>query len=306
MPLSKIQIALYSTLAIGVLAGLAFHIPHWTLIVLGLIVGLADFLLDRKPSAQSVRRGRVPRASGVEQWILLGVSVAFCVLALLIAGHDWRRAAVTIAIFGGCALVFFANIRRRRREKYWKAAIVRVVGGVNIYFDAPRMGLLAVGLCFVGCVIYFVGSDDPLLMRLVGAFIALVGVGLAITLALGFYSRRFIRFEPDCFMVGEHRYRLRIDWDNIASIFLLEYASNPFVGLQLRDVAAVSIEPTARIINFMRLVRNNRALADADVFIAPRNYGIDGPVLASALQRYALNPEARRELAVLHLPVHGG
>jgi hypothetical protein len=243
------------------------------------------------------RKGTLGRSPGVEEWTLLAVSVAFCAIAVLIMlSTQWRTAVIVLAFFGSCALIFGSNIRRKLRERKWEHATVRVAGGVNIYMDAPRMGFIALGCFIVGATIYFVGTDAPMFMRLIGAFVALVGVGLAIAIAMGFYRRQYLRFEPDGVVLGQPGYSFRVDWDNIAHVVAFEYASNPMVGMMLHDPGAVSVDPPASLPKYEKLIRSNRATMNVDVFLAARLYGIDGPALANALQRYAMDREARAEL----------
>jgi len=244
-------------------------------------------------------RGTIQYSPGVEDWALLAVSVGFCVIGLLLVRYDWRTAVVTNALFGGGALTFLDAIRRKQRAQRWKGATVRVVGGVNIYVDTPRMGFIALGLCVVGAIIYFVGIDYPLLFRLLGAFIAVVGVGLGIAMALGFHGRNFIRFDRDAFTVREGRICYRIAWDNFARVVEIEYARNPFVGIEVASEHAVVVEPAARGDLFLRLVHRNRGFMGVDVLIAAGHFGIDASVLSAALTRYATDADARAELVKL-------
>jgi hypothetical protein len=354
--LSRTQIVLYLGLIAGVIAGLAYGLPQWQLITLGLIVGIVDIVTSRgkpPPRAAAVwpwqrpafwavlallvalaialryldapvgivvlicslglvpygfqlggeiarkRRqlsGRIPRPSGTEDWAIFIGSIALCVLGLLLVRQDWRTAIVTSTFFGACALTLFTVIYRKRRERRWRASVVRVTGGVDIPVSASRFGFIALGCFVVGAVMFFVGVNYPLLMRLLGAFIGLVGVALAIALACGYFTRQVIRFDPDAFTVGERGFRCRIAWDDIAEVAEFEFARNPFVGVWLRDLEAVIVEPANRFDSFLSRVANDRALMSADVVIAPRNFGIDGPALAAALKRYAIDRSARAEL----------
>ena len=309
--LSKTQVVLYTILAVGIIAGLAYGLPRWQLVILGLIVGIADVFTSRRdPSPQTIDakrapiKGKIRRSPGVEDWALLAVSIGFCVIGLLLVRYDWRTAVVTIAMFGAGALTFLSIIRRKRREQQWKGATVRVSGGVNIYMDTPRMGLIALGLCIVGAVMYFVSSNYPLLFRLIGAFIGLVGVGLAIFIALGFHGRNFLRFDPDAITIREGRIRYRIAWDNCARVVEIEYASNPVVGIELASVDAVVVKPAMRGDLFLRLVHRNRGFMGVDILIYAGQFGIDGTVLAAALAG-SLRPATDRALAIGAGGVHG-
>lgn len=292
---SKTEIVLYSVLAVGIFVGLHFDVSVWLLIGFATLIGVVDSSLGRRRKGEQ-RKGTRALGPNVQDWALLGTSLAFCAVALLLVTHDWRAAVVTITFFGSCALVFWTNILRKRREKQWQGATVKVAGRVNIYAKGAHMPAIAFGCMFVGSVCCFIGIDYPLLFRLLGAFIALVGVGVAIALALGFYRRQYLRFDPDAITFGERTYRYQVGWDNIADVDSIEYADNPFVGIRLCNAEIVTIDPVQETEAFRKHVASNRALMNVDIFIAPRNFGIDGTVLAAALARYATNPSAREEL----------
>jgi hypothetical protein len=243
-----------------------------------------------------MRETRRGGSAGAKEWALLAISVMFCLAGSLGLRRDWRMAVVTITFFGACGLVFLANILRRRREQRLRHGTVHVTGNVNIYVDKAGMAYTALACFLLGAVMYFAGAQYPLLFRLIGAFIGVLGIALAIAIATGFNSRQFIRFEPDAFIVGERAYRARIEWTNIASVLTFEYARNPFVGVQLVNVLGVRVEPAEKAGAFVRHVGRNRALMGPDWVIASRNFGIDSVVLANALQRYAMQPGAREEL----------
>jgi hypothetical protein len=211
--------------------------------------------------------------------------------------QDWRASIVTLAFFGSCAAVFLTIILRKRRERRWSQADVCVVGSVDIHVDASRIVYIATALALLGAIMYFVGNSMPLVYRLLGAFVGLVGIGLAVAIALGLHSQQYIRFEPDAFIVGERNYRARIHWDNISVVALIEYAHNPFVGIKLHSVAGVRVEPPDQVAGFLRYVSRTRGWMSTDLALASRNFAIDSVVLANALRRYATQPDTRQELA---------
>jgi len=230
-------------------------------------------------------------------WRLLATSTAMCLLSLLGIRQDWQSSIITLAFFAACAVVFLMIILRRRRERRWRQAAVRVVGSVNIPIDRSRFVYIATALVFLGALMCFPGTGTPLLCRLLGAVIGLVGISLDVAIGRGLLSRQFIRFEQDAFIVGEPTYRARIYWDNIAAISLIEYGHNPFVRIELGSVAGVRVEPPQRASAFLRHVCRTRGWMSADVALASRNFAIDGVVLANALRRYATQPDTRPELA---------
>lgn len=272
-------------------------------LICGLVLALYAYDVARQIElVREQRKGTRELGPGVEDWALLGTSLAFCAVALLLLMRDWRTAVVTITFFGSCALVFWTNILRKRREKHWQEATVQVVGGVNIYAKGAHMPAIAFGCMLVGSVCYFIGINYPLLFRLLGAFIASVGVGVSIAIALGFYRRQYLRFDPDAITFGERPYHYRVGWDNIGEVVSIEYANNSFVGVRLCNAEVVKVDPEQQTAIFRTHLANNRALMNVDIFIAPRNFGIDGTILAGALARYATNPYAREELQRRSIP----
>jgi hypothetical protein len=231
------------------------------------------------------------------QWTLLGISLVFCAGAVFIWQTDWRTAVATLAFFGSGALVFLANILRRRRERSFSATRVRIVGGVNIFMSRARFVSMAVGCIALGSVLYFVGTNYPPLFRYVSAFIAIVGLALLVLLLTGVLRRHYIRFEPEGIVIQGMSFGLRVPWDQITAVKPFEYADNPFVGLDVSDPSQIAVQPPKRQARFLRMLANSRGLMGCDIVIAPRNYGMDSPPLVAALARYVREPAARVELA---------
>jgi hypothetical protein len=288
-----IVLALFCGLAVA----LAFAGAPPGIIALICGIGLAFYIYD-VAARITVKRARRQRRSsgGPRDWTLFGISAAFCVLSLLTLRDDWRAAVGTIAFFGACAFVFSTVILRRRRERKWTRATVRVTGGINIHINGTRFACIALTCCLVGAIMFFVEIGAPIVLRMIGAFICLIGVALSVAVALGLHTRQFMRFDPEGLIVGERAYEARIDWDNIADVVTLEYASNAFVGITLVSLESVRVEPATRIETFLRNVGNARGLFGTDLSILSGNFGIDSVVLAGALHRYATQPHARQEL----------
>jgi hypothetical protein len=154
--------------------------------IIALICGLA-----LAPYAYEQARRRRP---GIEDWAALAVSLAFSAiaLALLLATPQRRPAVVTLAFFGGAALLFATLLVRKRRARKFRALSVSIDGGRDIRAGEGfyLVGIL-LGLIVVGPTLFFVGIDYPWPMRGIGAFMALVGILLLALKATGLLGRQF-------------------------------------------------------------------------------------------------------------------
>ncbi|HEX7221378.1 MAG TPA: hypothetical protein VF280_19405 [Burkholderiales bacterium] len=210
----------------------------------------------------------------LEDWTTFGISVAFCVIgiALALATEDWRTGVVTLAFFGGCAIVIGGMVLRKRRARDFRALSVSIRGSTDLRLsDGPLVPLCA-GMVVVGAVMFFVGTTYGWIFRGIGAFIAALGtVMIALRLA-GILRRHYLRFEPEGLVIGERRRTRRVPWDEIRAVSAGEIADNPVVFLSLDGIAA----PLA---------------------LTPWLYGLEVAPLVAALERYAREPAARQELA---------
>jgi hypothetical protein len=228
--------------------------------------------------------------------IHLGISLAFCVLALFMIRNDWRQGVVTLAFFGGCALTFLGVILRKRRERRFHANLVHVVGGVDIPFDRRRFVAVAVGLAALGSIMFAVGTGYPWLFRILGLILAFCGITLLAGLLLGLVGRRFIRFERRGIVFGERTYSFCVRWESIRGIQAFEYHHNPLVGLDLADPLVVEVTPASKHEVFLKSVGRNRGWMGADIVIATQSFALEVPPLMAALRRYLDEPETREEL----------
>jgi hypothetical protein len=171
---------------------------------------------------------------------------------------NWRVGVVTLTLFGACALTFLATIRRKQRATRREMTTVSVVGGVNINAQGGQLAPIAIGCIAVGTVLCFIDVDTPLYIRILGAFVAVVGIVLLALILLRVLSRRFLRFEPEALIIGEPTYQLRIEWDDVADVFELEYADNPFVALCVAGLDRVEVTPASRRDRAMRACMNNQ------------------------------------------------
>lgn len=237
------------------------------------------------------------RGPTIEDCALLIVGALFCLMAALMWPSDWRASLTILAFFGGCLLISATAVLRKMRERRFAATRVSIAGQVTIHAAGERLYAIAAGMIIVGCIIGFVDPRTPLLMRGIGAFIALVGLAFIVARVTGVYRRQYLRFEPAGLVLGQRRFSFRVPWDSIADIAAGEYFSNPIVLIRLADSATIDVDPPSARVKLAKELLNTCALMDADLAIMPLLYGLDSPPLLAALLRYAGEPNARQELA---------
>lgn len=210
----------------------------------------------------------------LEDWTTFVISVAFCILgvALALLTGDWRTGVVTLAFFGGCALVIGGIVLRKRRARDFRALSVSIRGSTDLRLsDGPLLPLCA-GMVAVGAIMFFVGTTYGWIFRGIGAFIAAVGTAMIALQLAGVLRRHYLRFEPEGLVIGEGRRTRRVPWDEIRAVSAGEISDNPVVFLTLDGIAA-------------------------PVALTPWLYGLEVAPLVAALERYVREPAARQELA---------
>lgn len=294
------QIALYGAIFLAVIGALALGAPKVGVLVGAVVVFVPlAVLADRWTGAgDAASAPAVPYTNALWKTIgMLSLSLLFCVAGLIPLRQNWRVSVVTLTFFGGCSIVFLDVLRRQLRERRLRSLGiegVRIIGGVDITLARGRLAAMGLGLTAMGSVLYAAGRDYPWMFRILGLCAA--GVGIVLLAALPFLGRRRLRFDPEGLLIGELRFEYRIAWDDIGAVGLLEHANNPFVTLQLRDVEHIAVRPPARHGLFLRTVNTVRAWYGADAAIAASLFGLQAPLLAAAINRYASDPAARREL----------
>ena len=231
-----------------------------------------------------------------EDWAVFLCTLSFCVLGIWLLTQDWRVGIVTCTLFGLVALTFGAKIARQLRIESPPVLATHIVGSTTLFAERRRLLPAAASCITIGCVLYFVGTSYPLLLRVMGGFIALTGCVVLARMALGLYSSRFIRFEPQALWVGEQSYRFKIDWDNIGGIATLAGA-NDAVIVRIADLERIEVQPPRRRSHFLRDLTCNSGWLQSHLVLRPESYGLDVAACATALARYAAQADVRQELA---------
>jgi uncharacterized membrane protein YjgN (DUF898 family) len=260
----------------------------WAVVVLicGLLfVPWAYVNLKRMLDARARRAGQ--RDSMFENWTLLAVSLLFCLGAAAMIPRNPHMGVVILLFFGGCAAMAAWTIRNKLRKRGFRGRSVSVEPGRRIPMNTPFLMALAGGCLVIGGGM---ASVAPPLVAALGAFMALVGLVMLGLRAAGFF-RRWIRFDPDGLVFGEPRLEFEIPWDSLIRIQEVIIHDSPLVLLYVDNLGSIKVRPASAAANLRRRIQR------MGLAISPSSYGVDVMPLLLALERYARNPEARKELA---------
>lgn len=281
--------------------------PRWAVITIAVLIYLPlTFLIDRwaparVPTPSEARQRELRKTIG-----LLALGLVFSTTGVLVLRSNWRVSLVTVALFGGCSIVFLDILLRRLHERRLRSLgidSVGIIGSIDIPIARGRYLAVALGFTAVGVIMYAAGTEYPALFRIGALVIAAVGLGFLA--ALPVISRQRIRFDPQGILIGTLRFQYRVPWDGIRGVGLHEQASNPLVTLELWDPALIAVEPPSRRAAFLRRVATAREWYAADVVIAGQFFGLQAALLTAAIGRYAGDPSARGELALRLLESDG-
>lgn len=207
----------------------------------------------------------------------------------------------TFALFGGMGAVAIVILRRKLRAARFtaKATAVSVAGGVELRAGRLQSVGIGAGLLLVGLVVALVDPSSPWPMRACGAFMAIVGFAVLVAAITGRVLLKYLRFEVDGLVLGRAGYTALVPWDALAAVSEFEVASNGCVGLRLTDPSRVVVTPATAAAKFAKELQKNQRWHAHDVVLMGAHYGVDAPLLAAVITRYASSAEARAELGVV-------
>ena len=232
----------------------------------------------------------------LHDWLMLAIGIVFVAMGLVILPSKPDVGIVTLAMFGTCLVVFAAIIGRKLRTRKFTASKVDVVGGIPIRPNKALMVVMGLWMLALGLIMIVYGYSYPLLFRVIAAFVAVVGVVLFVGAALGKWPGGYLQFDPDCLTIARRRWSARIPWHSIAAVHEAEYHSNPVLLIAVPDLAAIAIEPASATAGAFKAIAKMQTYMGAEFAIMSTHYGIDLPVLAAAVTRYASAAAARKEL----------
>lgn len=231
-------------------------------------------------------------------WLLLVVSALFTLAggALLVFSDEPRKALGPMVFFGGCTAIaaYFLAVKVRFARNDALPGQVTVAPG-RIPEARGRILAAGVGLTVVGAVLVTTPGFSWLFTA-AAAVIAVTGPVVLISAALGWIGSRWLAFEPEGLRVGDRHGSWLLHWDNVATIDIGEFNSNPLLWVGVHDaaLAIASTEPPERQAHTSKqlTVTGHRGVLS----IMPLNFAMDAGLLARSIDTYARDPSRRAEL----------
>lgn len=243
----------------------------------------------------TIDRSRYPLATW-QDWFLLGINIVFVVCGLFILTRNRDVGIVALALFGSCLVTSLGTILRKYRFRTIAAEKVDVVGGVPIRPKSVNMLLLGAWLFVLGIILFVFGSGYPLIFRIISCCFAFVGVAVFAAALTGHLPGGYLQFDPEHLTVAKRGWRADIPWGAIAAVKEIEFNSNPVLLISVTDWTQLEIVPPDAAERAFKSIARTRAHMGAEFAIWTTQYGIDLPVLAAAVTRYATDAPARTEL----------
>jgi hypothetical protein len=238
----------------------------------------------------------VPPLPSVKDWALLAIGAVFVAIGVGMLWFDPDVAIVTLALFGSSFALFANTVWRKFRYRRLAGASIAVVGGVPIRAGLARP--IGIGLWITimgGLMAGFSGTYGPV-FRWLSAAIALAGLVVLGLVALGRYSGRFLRFDPEGLTIAERGWQVMLPWDSITGVQVRSLNDNPMLFVDVADLGALVVTPADATGKAMAKWTRNSSWMGAPFAIMTGEFGTDAPVLAGAIATYVQNHAARRSL----------
>ncbi|MCE3262972.1 MAG: rane protein of unknown function [Pseudoduganella sp.] len=216
-------------------------------------------------------------------WALLAIGALFVLASLLNVPREGAKALATLPFFAAIAGVGAWNILRKKRAGRLREARVQVADGVLLRPSRWRLAGLAALLLAIGLPIVVFGAHFGVVMKALGAFVALAGAILLGAVALGWLPAGYLQFSPSGLTFGFRGYAACVPWSEVAGVATGEFHDNAFVGIGIYDLDKVMLTPPHAAARFARTVGKCRAYYHADLAVMAGAYRIDAPVLAAAI-----------------------
>lgn len=232
----------------------------------------------------------------IRDWAAFAIFVIFSAVTPLVFSSNSDLGIYCLVFFGFGSIVAGLTVFRKIRESNFDGSSVDVIGGVAIRPSRPRLMVYAFGLSIFGATMAVFGTGMPIFLRLIGGGLLALGITMVILGLLKKLPAGFIRFDVDRFVLGNRRYTIGIEWDNMARIEPGNIHNNSAVFVWLKSPQAIHVEPSKSITSALKSISWTEQWYGAHLALITEIYGLPGPMVAAALTRYKSHPEAREEL----------
>lgn len=148
----------------------------------------------------------------------------------------------------------------------------------------------------LGVTLIVFGRGYPWLMHVLVWFIAGVGAVVTAGVAIGKFPVGHLMFTPRGLTIGRRRYTTAVSWDDMVRWDSAEFNDNPVLRIWLRVGATIDVTPATETARAESDFVSNQAWMGAPITVVTSVYGIDLPVLLTAIERYVRDPASRAEL----------
>lgn len=238
-----------------------------------------------------------PPGPTFKDWLLLAINVVFVAMGVVIVPSDRNTGITTLAFFGSCLVISAGIVWSKLWRRNFRAQAVRVVGGVPIRPKRAPVVLAGAWLLGLGVILVVFGGDAPVLIRIIFAVIALVGFALLAGAATGLWPAGHLQFDPKTFTIAYRGWSACIPWDAITGISEADFHASPMLLIGVSDVSRIGFGSEEARRKGIKAIAQCRASFGTDFAIMTLHFGVDLPVLAASVRRYAEDGHARRELA---------
>lgn len=239
---------------------------------------------------------------GARDYVLLAIGVAFVACGLFLLPRKPDTAIPCLAFSGACTVFAVGNVVRKRRAARLRPLSVEIVGGTPIRPLKSRVAGLSALLLGLGSILLAYWRSGPVLVLVCLVVMIVVGLLLAAGLATGRLPVGFLMFDPEGLTIGQRRDTFMVPWDAIGGLAPGELHDNPVLLLRVADLASIRVDPPDARARVVARLSSNVAWIGAHVMVMTSHYGIELPLLVSAIERYVADPGQRRQLAVPRLP----
>lgn len=239
---------------------------------------------------------------GLKDWALVAVGLAAMAAGLLMLRREPMVAVGIIALFGAVAALGLLTVVRKLRFARLRPLSVEIVGGVPLRPSRLYTVLLGGGVAGVGFAIVPWGLTGPVVLLACAAVMILAGGFLLGGVAMGKLPVGLLQFDEDGLTVGQRTSTFTIGWDNVLGVWPGDFHDNAVLLLSVRELGALAVRPPEAKARTIARLRLDERVVGAHVMILTGSYGIDLPLLVTAIERYVSDPASRAGLSLRRLP----